>query len=315
MNYSPLFWPVQVRGKTLYVLDETLLPQKTSYIRIRNYKDACRVIRQMKTRAVGQILVVMYTFLITSQRHRGEKHIVPVLSKAALALNATRPTLPFKTLTDMVMGWARAGLPVEKAITGFLEMLKAQRTQQARDVADALQDGDCILTHCNVSGLMPLIGEFCRAKGKRVSFYVTETRPYLQGLRLTAWELMRAGFDTTVITDSSVAAVMKSGAVSKVIVGADHRAQNGDIANKIGTYQIAILARQFHIPFFVLCPPASKAQTGKDIRIEVRPGKELLQYYRSNLARPGTKFYYPAFDVTPSQLITRHFDLELKGAP
>jgi methylthioribose-1-phosphate isomerase len=295
------------------VLDETLLPQKISYIRMRDYKDSCKVIRQMKTRAVGQVLVVMYTFLLTVQQHKREIGLVPVLTKIALALNAARPTLPFKVLTDMVLSWARQGAPLERTITGFLEMLKATRIQQAREAAEALDDGDCVLTHCNVSGLMPLIGEFCRSKGKRITFFVTETRPYLQGLRLSAWELTRAGFDTTVITDSSVAAVMKSGKISKVIVGADHRAQNGDIANKIGTYQIALLARHFRIPFYVLCPPASKAPTGKDITIEIRPGKELLQYYRPNLVRLGTKLYYPAFDVTPAELITRHFDLELKG--
>jgi methylthioribose-1-phosphate isomerase len=267
----------------------------------------------MKTRAVGQVLLVMYTFLQVCGRHKGTTDIIPVLKRVALALNASRPTLPFNVLTDMVLGWAHSGVSLEPAITGFLATLRNKRIQQAQEAAAVLQDGDCVLTHCNVSGLMPLIGEFCRSSGKRIRFVVTETRPYLQGLRLTAWELERAGFDTTVITDSSVAALMQAGTITKVIVGADHRARNGDIANKVGTCQMAILARHFSIPFYVLCPPSSSVPSGKDIPIEVRPGKELLQYYRPNVARPRTKFHYPAFDVTPAHLITRHFDLELKG--
>jgi methylthioribose-1-phosphate isomerase len=159
---------------------------------------------------------------------------------------------------------------------------------------------------------MPLIGEFCKKQNKNVSFFVTETRPYLQGARLTSWELKRAGFDVTVITDNMVAAVMQEGKIKKVIVGADHLAQNGDIANKVGTYQIAILAKHFDIPFYVICPPASGAKSGKDIKIEIRPDKELLEYRGLRLAPPGVKGYYPAFDITPNNLITEHIYLEIE---
>jgi len=108
-----------------------------------------------------------------------------------------------------------------------------------------------------------------------------------------------------------VAQVMHEGKVNKVIVGADHLAQNGDIANKVGTYQIAILAKHFNLPFYVLCPPASKAATGKDIKIEIRPEEELLEYQGIRLAPKGVRGYYPAFDVTPAELITKHIYLEL----
>jgi methylthioribose-1-phosphate isomerase len=159
---------------------------------------------------------------------------------------------------------------------------------------------------------MPLIGEFCRKQGKKVSFFATETRPYMQGARLTAWELKRGGFNVTLITDGMIAAVMSSGKVNKVIVGADHLAQNGDIANKIGTYGIAVLARHFNLPFYVLCPPASGLKSGKDIRIEIRPDKEMLEYQGLRLAPKGVKGYYPAFDVTPNNLITKHIYMEIK---
>jgi methylthioribose-1-phosphate isomerase len=144
-----------------------------------------------------------------------------------------------------------------------------------------------------------------------VRFYATETRPYLQGSRLTAWELKREGFDVTIICDNMVAQVMFEGRINKVIVGADNLAQNGDIANKVGTYQIAILAKHFNIPFYVLCPPASEARSGKDILIEIRPDHELLEYQGISLAPKGAKAYYPGFDVTPANLITKHIYLRI----
>lgn len=304
MKFSPLFYPIKFKNNVIHILDETLLPYKLNYIKAKNYQQACRAIKEMKTRAVGQVLLVMYAFLLSNRQGKN-------LAKVAKAINATRPTLSFKFLTDMVLGWEKSGAPLEKSILGFLEMLKARRIEQARQTAELLKDGDVILTHCNISGLMPLIAEFAKEQGKRISFYVTETRPYLQGSRLTAWELKRAGFAVTVIADNMAALVMSEGKVNKVIVGSDHLAQNGDIANKIGTYQIALLARYFKIPFYVLCPPASGVKTGKDIKIEIRPQKELLEFQGKRLAPKGVKGYYPAFDITPNSLITKHIYLEL----
>jgi len=307
MKFSPLFWPIQFKNGIIYILDETLLPHKLSYIKARDYKEACRAIKEMKTRAVGQVLLVMYIFLQLIKQKK-QKDLV----KVAKVINTTRPTLSFKFLTDMVLGWAKSRVPLEKCILGFLEGLKYSRLKQAEEAAKLIKNGDVILTHCNISGLMPLIAEFCVKKGKRVKFFATETRPYLQGSRLTAWELKRQGFDVTLITDGMVAAVMSQGKVNKVIVGADHLAQNGDIANKIGTYAIAVLARHFKIPFYVLCPPASGLKSGKDIKIEIRPDKEMLEYQGLRLAPKGVKGYYPAFDVTPNKLITKHIPLEIK---
>ncbi len=302
MKFSPLFWPIQLKGNTIYILDETQLPQKLAYIKAKNYQQACRAIKEMKTRAVGQVLLVMYIFLLSKRQNKN-------LTKVAKAINATRPTLSFKFLTDMVLGWEKSGMPFEKSILGFLEMLKAKRIEQAKNTASLLKDRDVILTHCNVSGLMPLIAQFAKKQGKSVSFYVTETRPYLQGSRLTAWELMAAKFPVTIITDNMVAYLLSLGKVTKVIVGADHLAQNGDIANKIGTYQIAVTAKYFKIPFYVLCPPPSKLKSGKDIKIEIRPGNELKIYRGLYLAPKEVKAYYPAFDITPNKLITKHIYL------
>ncbi|MHB8154534.1 MAG: S-methyl-5-thioribose-1-phosphate isomerase [Candidatus Omnitrophota bacterium] len=304
MKFSPLFWPIQLKGNTIYILDETQLPQKLIYIKAKNYQQACQAIKEMKTRAVGQVLLVMYAFILSKRQNKN-------LAKVAAAINATRPTLSFKFLTDMVLGMEKSGAPLEKSILGFLEMLKEKRIQQAQATANLLKDTDVILTHCNVSGLMPLIAQFAKAQGKRISFYVTETRPYLQGSRLTAWEIMRAGFDVTIITDNMVAYLLSLGKVTKVIVGADHLTLNGDIANKIGTYQIAVVAKYFKIPFYVLCPPASKLKSGKEIKIEIRPPDELKIYQGLYLAPKEVKAYYPAFDVTPAKLITKHIYLKV----
>lgn len=310
-KFSPLFWPIQFKNKAIYILDETLLPHKTKYIKAANCEQACRAIKEMKTRAVGQVILVLYIFLLVIRKNKNKKNLMPLLHETAAMINTTRPTLSFHYLTDMILGWFCAGQPLEKNILGFLETLKQKRIQQAKTASLLLNDKEVVLTHCNVSGLMPLIAEFCQNDNKHISFFVTETRPYLQGVRLTAWELKRSGIDVTVIADNMVAQVMQEKKINKVIVGADNLAQNGDIANKIGTYQIAILAKYFNIPFYVLCPPPSRAKTGKDIKIEIRPQEELLEYQRIKLAPKGVCGYYPAFDITPNNLITEHIYLEI----
>lgn len=312
IKFSPLFWPIELKGNNIYILDETLLPHKEKYIKVINYKQSCRAIKEMKTRAVGQVILVLYTFLMVIKKNKDKKTLYSTLKKVAKAINSTRPTLAFKYLTDLVLNWYKAGAPIEKRILGFLEKLKKARIKQAQEVLKLIKNGDTVLTHCNVSGLLPLVATFAEKKGKKINFFVTETRPYLQGSRLTAWELMREGFKVTIICDNMVAQVMKEGKINKVIVGADNLARNGDIANKIGTYQIAILAKNFKIPFYVFCPPASAVKTGKDIKIEVRPDKELLVYQGVSLAPKGAKGYYPAFDITPRQLITNHIYLDIR---
>lgn len=311
MDFSPLFWPIRLKGNTIYILDETALPQKLTYIKAKNYQQACQAIRDMKTRAAGQVILVFYIFLQVIKLNRNEKNLFTILHKVTKTINSTRPTLHFKYLTDMVLVWAKEGKNLEDNIKGFLETLKNKRIQQAKEASVLFNDGDVVLTHCNVSGQLPLIAQFCKQENKKISFFVTETRPYLQGSRLTAWELKQQGFQVTIIADNMVAQVMLEKKINIVIVGADHLAQNGDIANKIGTYQIALLARHFHIPFYVLCPPASKAKSGKDIKIEFRPEQELLEFQGQRIAPRGVRGYYPAFDITPHNLITKCIPLEI----
>ena len=145
MKYSPLFWPIKFKNKTIYILDETLLPRKLSYLKAGNYQEACAAIKEMKTRAVGQVLLVMYIFLQLIKQGK-QKDIVRV----AKAINATRPTLSFKFLTDMVLGWSKIGSPLEKCILGFLEDLKYSRIKQAEEAAKLFKDGDVVLFKFNV---------------------------------------------------------------------------------------------------------------------------------------------------------------------
>ncbi|MFH1045569.1 MAG: S-methyl-5-thioribose-1-phosphate isomerase [Candidatus Omnitrophota bacterium] len=322
MKESPLFWPLTLKNQTIYCLDETALPDKLVYLKAKNLKQALALIKTMKTRAFGQVLMAYLIFLLLLKKNTpapAEK-IMPILQKAADKINAARPTFPFAFFTKMVLGWAKEGVKTGEPLAGyvaskishFLAFLREKRLAQARTLSALLKDGDIVLTHCNVSGLLVSAAQVCREQNKKIKFIVTETRPYLQGARLTAWELQRAGFDVTIIPDSAVAFALSRKAATVVVVGADQMAQNGDIANKIGTYQIALLAREFKIPFYVLTPPPSAAKTGNDIKIEIRPERELLEIYGRRIAPRGAKALYPAFDITPRELISRYIALELR---
>lgn len=317
MKESVLFWPVRLKGETLYILDETKVPAKVSYIKVRDYKGAIRAVVDMKTRAFGQFLTVCYAFMLELKRTtRGasKEEQMELLKKVALAFNKSRPTFPFEEVTSMVLGFAQKvyASPVFKedfmrAMDGFLEKgIRQQRYARAREASRLIKDGSAVLTHCHVSGEMALIAEFCRLDHKKVKFYATETRPYLQGARLTAWELKNAGSDVTLVADNAVAKLMADGEIDCVIVGSDRSAANGDFANKIGTYQIALLAKYFHIPFYVLAQPSDKLKSGKDIPIEIRDDDEVLTFQGRRLAPRGAGAYYPGFDVVTNDLITKH---------
>jgi len=180
--------------------------------------------------------------------------------------------------------------------------------------ARLIKNGDVVLTHCNAGALATAdygtaLGVLYRAKedGKKFRVYADETRPLLQGARLTTWELMHEGIDVTLICDNMAAHVMSLGKVTKVIVGADRITRNGDAANKIGTYGVAVLAKHHKIPFYVVAPVSTidfNMPHGKHIPIEQRRGEEITAIQGRILAPKGVKTYCPAFDVTPAELIT-----------
>lgn len=320
---SPLFWPAYLKDNVLWVLDETLIPAQIKYIQVRNAKEAVNVIRQMKTRAFGQFLVVLNTFLL--ELHNNKKLspalLVKKIAQTAEALNNSRPTFPFSEVTAVVVQWAKAALQqkqeivpfVSRNILGYLNGIRFRRLERVRNIAALLENGDSVLTHCNVSGELAMAAVLCREQNKKVHFFATETRPYLQGAKLTTWELKNAGSEVTLIADNAVGHVMADGLVDKVIVGSDRSCANGDFANKIGTYQIAVLAKEFKVPFYVLTQPSNKVKRGEDIPIEIRDEKELLTFGKRKIVQDAVRGFYPGFDVVPNKFVTKSVPINVAG--
>jgi methylthioribose-1-phosphate isomerase len=193
----------------------------------------------------------------------------------------------------------------------FAEDLAANRTM-GRLGAELIPSGARVMTHCNTGALATAghgtaLGVIRSAKDKKISVIANETRPYLQGARLTAWELVQEGIPCTLITDNMAGHLMSRGEVDVIVVGADRIAANGDVANKIGTYQLAVLAKRHHIPFYVAAPLSTfdpDIPDGSHIPIEERPGAEVTGYGQTRWAPHGVAVRNPAFDVTPAELIT-----------
>jgi methylthioribose-1-phosphate isomerase len=321
IDESPLFWPARLEGNVLHVLDETLIPKKLHYIPVHNTKESVQVIRDMKTRAFGQFLVVLSTFLLEIVNHKGtDEELAEQMEQTAQALNKSRPTFPFSEVTSIVVGWTKQAL-LQKAnlkeflvknIQGYLYGIRMRRLDRVKRIAAVIKDGDSILTHCNVSGELAMASKICQKEGKEIHFFATETRPYFQGAKLTVWELERMGADVTLIADNAVGTVMADGLVNKVIVGSDRSCANGDFANKIGTYQIATLAQEFRIPFYVLTQPSNKVKEGRDMPIEVRDAKELLTFEGKPVFDKKVDAFYPGFDVVPHELITESIAIDVR---
>jgi methylthioribose-1-phosphate isomerase len=185
----------------------------------------------------------------------------------------------------------------------LLDRIRSMRLHRARLAAALFHDGDTVLTHCNTSGELLLTARFCRTQGKGLVFFATETRPYFQG-RLTAWELSVDGFDVTLIPDSRVASLLSTGRCTKVITGSDRVALNGDIVNKTGTCQLALLAHQFGIPFYAFVQEPGTTATGADVPIEYRDPGEVVRFRGKDVYPAGTDAFYPAFDMTPHRYVT-----------
>lgn len=314
MHESPLFWPAHWDEKTLMVLDETLIPSKLHYIPVRRVSEAVDVIKSMKTRAFGQFLVVLNTFALEMHRIPSKTKVdLKIVQSIAESLNNSRPTFPFAEVTGIIVGVAQKAAAggadirsaVLKTVDGFLHGIRQRRLERVRQLAASIQDGDSILTHCNVSGELAMACAIAKNEGKNIRVFATETRPYLQGAKLTVWELQEAGITVTLVADNAVGSLMIEGMVNKVVIGSDRSAANGDVANKVGSYQIAVLAKEFGIPLIVLTQPSNKVATGKDMPIEQRSGQEVLLYERKRLFPSGVEGFYPGFDVVPHELIKK----------
>ncbi|HEV8108931.1 MAG TPA: S-methyl-5-thioribose-1-phosphate isomerase [Burkholderiales bacterium] len=291
--------PIRWRGDRLELLDQRLLPEKTEYVACRSAEEVARAIRDMVVRGAPAIGCAAAFGVVLS---KGSPESFDVLARS-------RPTA-------VNLFWALERMKKAKnleaeAIAIYEEDLAANRAM-GKLGAELIPEGARVMTHCNTGALATAgygtaLGVIRSAKDKKISVIANETRPYLQGARLTAWELVQEGIPCTLITDSMAGHLMARGEVDLVIVGADRIAANGDVANKIGTYPLAVLAKRHGIPFYVAAPCSTfdpKIQDGSRIPIEERPASEVTGYRGTRWAPEGVSVRNPAFDVTPAELIT-----------
>jgi methylthioribose-1-phosphate isomerase len=309
------------------MLDQTRLPTETVYLELTSVERVWEAIKMLRVRGAPAIGIAAAMGLAAHMQARTEgddRTFLDEVARAADYLATSRPTAVnlFWALDRMRTTAARvSALEPGERIERFAREAVRIRDEDAamcraigRFGAELLQDGDTVLTHCNAGALAT--AEFgtalapvytAVAQGKRIRVFSDETRPLLQGARLTAWELSRSGVDVTIICDNMAAQVMKEGRVNCVMVGADRIAANGDAANKIGTYGVAVLARHHGIPFYVLAPTSTvdlQCPDGNAIPIEERGREEITCGFGRMTAPEDVPVYAPAFDVTPAGLIT-----------
>jgi methylthioribose-1-phosphate isomerase len=312
------------------MLDQRLLPDQEVYLMLRSFEEVADAIKDMVIRgapAIGVSAAMGIALGASQSVGTSAADLEDDLAYICDLMGQTRPTA-------VNLFWAiermRSVFNREKARTGDVQELKQILVNEARLIfqedieanraigrhgAELIQDGSTVLTHCN-AGALATAGDYgtalgvirgARDAGKRVAVIADETRPYLQGLRLTAWELAKDNIPVTVITDNMAGHMMKQGKVDSVVVGADRIAANGDAANKIGTYMVAVLARKHDIPFYVAAPLTTldlSIPTGEEIPIEERDAREVTHIRDQQLAPEGVPVHNPAFDVTPHDLIT-----------
>src|SRR5262245_21322437 len=296
------------------MLDQRELPERETYVGLASVEDVARAIRDMVVRGAPAIGISAAYGMVLAARAGAN------LDGAARLLKAARPTAVNLSWAVERMTSAAAAAPkdapavlAEAARRIHREDVAACRAM-GRIAAERIPDGATILTHCNAGALAT--GGFGTALGviraaaeggKRIKVLADETRPYLQGARLTAWELVKDGIDTTVITDNMAGAMMRLGQVDLVVVGADRIAANGDVANKIGTYSVAVLAHEHGIPFYVAAPLSTvdlQTPDGSRIPIEERNDREVTHVGATRLTPDGAHIRNPAFDVTPAKYVT-----------
>jgi methylthioribose-1-phosphate isomerase len=321
---------IEWKKGAVVMLDQRLLPGEEKFIVHRDYREVARSIREMAIRGAPAIgiaaaygIALGVAGLEGSPRLREAGFLEARFRAIVRAITATRPTA-----VNLFWAAARMEEVFDRNKGDYLRLrrrliAKAMAMDRAdfainraigRNGQELLKSGDTVLTHCNAGALATAgygtaLGVVRAAveKGKKIKVIAGETRPYLQGARLTVWELQEDGIPVTLITDSMAGQVMKRGMVQAVIVGADRIAANGDTANKIGTYPLAVLARYHGIPFYVAAPLSTidpHTRYGSGIPIEERDKAEVTTFRGLATARPHTAVYNPAFDVTPAGLIS-----------
>lgn len=315
-------------NSTLVILDQTLLPNEKLFLRLTSQNQIWEAIYALRVRGAPAIgIAAGYAAYLGTKESDAKTYdeLYEDFMKVKKYLASSRPTAVnlFWALDRMEKRFIKEkGNSVEevkKALKDEAESIRNEDEQVCKTIGEyalsLLKDGMGILTHCNAgaiatakygTALAPIyLGQ---EKGYEFKVYADETRPLLQGARLTAWELKEAGVDVTLICDNMASIVMKEGKVQAVLVGCDRVANNGDTANKIGTSGVAILAKHYGIPFYVCAPLSTvdlECKTGDDIHIELRPDEEVTsKWYEKPMAPQGVKVYNPCFDVTDHNMIT-----------
>lgn len=319
--------PVRYESGVLHILDQRRLPGEVRTVECRTHSDVARAIKDMAVRGAPAIGIAAAYGLALAAREAersglGVEAALGFMREAAAELGATRPTA-------VNLFWAiRRMIRASEAVTSPGDLAPAMereaRAIEEEDIRNNLRigefgnslvpDGASILTHCNAGALATgghgtALGIIRTAwnQGKRIWVYADETRPLLQGARLTAWELVQDGIPVTVLADNMAGYLMSLGRIDLVIVGADRIAANGDVANKIGTYSVAVLAAEHNVPFYVAAPWSTvdlSMESGRSIPIEERESIEVTHLAGTRVAAEGADVFNPAFDVTPARLIT-----------
>ncbi len=321
--------PVKWTDEGVEMLDQRLLPTEEKWLMLKTYNDVADGIRDMVIRGAPAIGVSCAYGIALGLKHFVGTNIDDMeeeLDYICEILSKTRPTAinlfwavdRMKRVFAAAKEEGKSPTEIKQILIDESKAIHEEDIESQRLIAqfggELLQDNSNVLTHCNAGALATggvwgtALGVIrgAKAQGKKISVIADETRPYLQGARLTAWELVKDDIPVTLITDNQSGHVMKKGMVQAVVVGSDRIAANGDVANKIGTYMVAVLAKQHGIPFYVAAPMSTvdmKCATGDDIPIEERDIREITHVHEIQLAPEGINVNNFAFDVTPNELV------------
>ena len=319
---------IELQDDVIVMVDQRKLPAQELYVRCRNAQEVAKAIRTMVIRgapAIGVAAAMGIALGMKKSTARGTRQYAVEFQKICEMMAATRPTAVnlFWAIDRMKRTFAEGAQAGESTAELSARLEREARRIHDEDVAscramgafgaEMVPDGARVLTHCNAGALATAgygsaLGVIRAAveQGKNIAVFADETRPFLQGARLTAWELVRDGINTTVITESMAGPLMRAGEIDLVVVGADRIAANGDTANKIGTYTVAVLAHEHGLPFYVAAPLSTidlSTPDGDHIPIEERDQREVSHLGSSRLTPVGAKIRNPAFDVTPHRYI------------
>ena len=315
---------IQWTDDGVVMIDQRRLPREEAYVTCRDYREVAEAIRSMVIRGAPAIGVAAAMGVALGVLRADAGRLDAEFETVCDTLAAARPTAVnlFWAIGRMRSLYAELhGLPVEQIRQRLVAEAQRVRLEDiaineaiGRNGAPLVPDGKTVLTHCNAGALATAgygtalgVVRAAIASGKHIDVFADETRPFLQGARLTVWELQRDSIPVTLITDNMAGHFLKSGRIGCVVVGADRIAANGDVANKIGTYSVAVLAHENGVPFYVAAPISTLDLTlssGDQIPIEQRPGSEVTHVFGVPVAPEGVRVENPAFDVTPNRYVT-----------